>query len=103
MKISQLRSRGLIAAIGLALLSPLLIAAPANAAANCWGAGSLNNIATASCSGVGYARVNVTCHAAWPFASWTDLGGWYYVNGGANIVNAHASCGGYTQVWPSYK
>ncbi|CAO1651494.1 hypothetical protein I6E81_00970 [Salinibacterium sp. NG22] len=92
MKSSQLRSKGLIAAVGLALLSPLLIAAPANAAASCWNAGSLNNVATASCSGVGSARVNVTCNAVWPFPSWTDTGAWVRINGGANIVNTHASC-----------
>ena len=82
MKSSQLRSKGLIAAVGLALLSPLLIVAPANAAVSC------TNIGTSG--------------TEWPFPAWTDYGSWVYVNGGGNILNSHARCGAQTTVWVQF-
>ena len=102
MKSSQLRSKGLIAAVGLALLSPLLIVAPANAAVSCTNIGTSGTLETASCSGVGDVRVNVRCNAIWPFPAWTDYGSWVYVNGGGNILNSHARCGAQTTVWVQF-
>lgn len=94
--------RGALVTAALALVLPFMSAAPANAAASCWGAGTDGAIATASCSGVGNARVNVTCNAIWPFSPWTDYGGWYYVNGGGTIANAHEYCAASTTVWVQY-
>ena len=94
--------RGVLATAALAFALPLLGVAPASAAATCWGEGTDGTYATASCSGVGYARVNVTCNAVWPFTPWTDYGGWYYVNGGGNIVNAHEYCAASITVWVQY-
>lgn len=96
-------ARGALLAAALGLISPFITAGtPAQAAASCWNAGTDGTTATASCSGVGYARVNVRCNAIWPFTPWTDYGGWYYVNGGANIVNSHAYCAASTTVWVQY-
>lgn len=94
--------RSALLAVALGLIVPFIGAAPAQATASCWGAGTDGSVATASCSGVGNARVNVTCNALWPFTPWADYGGWYYVNGGATIVNSHAYCAGSTMVWVQY-
>ncbi|MCW4386648.1 hypothetical protein OH146_12775 [Salinibacterium sp. SYSU T00001] len=85
--------RGALVAAALGLAAPFLSTpAPAQAAATCWSAGTDGAHASANCSGYGYARLIVQCHAIWPFSPWTDYGAWVWVGGAATIVNAHVHC-----------
>ena len=95
--------RGALVAAALGLVFPFIAAAPAQAAASCWDAGTDGTYATASCSGYGSVRINVRCNAIWPFTPWTDYGPWTYINGGANIVNAHIYCAASITVWVQYR
>ncbi|MEO7121606.1 MAG: hypothetical protein ABI400_00485 [Lacisediminihabitans sp.] len=94
--------RGTIAAIALGFILPLLAAAPAQAAAHCTNIGTNDSYATASCTGTGYAQVNVRCNAIWPFTKWTDYGPRVYLNGGGNVINAHIYCAASMTVWVVY-
>lgn len=90
--------------------APLLFASSAQAAASCSNVGSSGTVATASCSGTGYAQlnvrcnaiVNVRCNAIAPFPTWTDYGSRTYVNGGLTLVNSHASCAAPLTVYVTY-
>lgn len=93
---------GLTLAAVMAFGAPLLVASSAQAAASCTNVGTSGTIATASCTGTGYAQLNVRCNAIWPFPTWTDYGTRTYVNGGLTLVNGHESCGASTTVWVVY-
>jgi hypothetical protein len=94
--------RGALAALALGFILPLLAAVPAQAAAHCTNIGTDGTYATASCTGTGYVRLNVRCKAIWPYTPWTDYGARQYVNGGANIVNAHVYCAASLSTWVAY-
>ncbi len=94
--------RGGMAAVILGLVLPLTAVMPAQAAASCSSIGSDGTLATASCTGTGYVRLNVRCNAIWPFTPWTDTGPRVYLNGGGTIANQHISCGASLTVWVVY-
>lgn len=79
----------LVAAVA-GLAAPFIMAAPAYAVPTCSNAGSLNNVATASCSGTGQARLVVTCNSV--INPFVQNGPWVSINGGKNIVFSHSTC-----------
>jgi len=93
---------GLALAAVVALGLPLLVASSAEAAASCTNIGNSGTIATASCTGTGYAQLNVRCNAIWPFPVWTSYGSRTYINGGLTLVNSHPSCGASVTTWVVY-
>lgn len=79
----------LLAAVG-GLALPFMTLAPAYAAPTCTNPGSLNNIATASCTGSGQAQLTVTCTSIInPFRVSSR---WISMNGGGNIAFHHSTC-----------
>lgn len=93
---------GLALAFAIGVGAPLLVATSAQAAASCTNIGTDGSVATASCTGTGYAQLNVRCNAIFPFPAWTDTGPRTYINGGLTMVNSHASCAAPLSVYVIY-
>lgn len=105
---SKTRVRGGVLATAMAagaLLLTLGVAAPASAAPNCGEPrySGTSGIANVSCTGSGQMRFKVSCHAHWPYESWTKYSSWATVtNGGQNMAASFPGCGYASSVWVQY-
>ena len=87
------RTVGAVAVIAAIGVGGVIAAAPASAAASCGYANGTGRNPYATCKGSGEARINESCTAVWPYASWTKYGPWTKVSGTTTIRASFPSCG----------